>query len=245
MLGVGSELASQSQRESARLEVQPLLDPNKHTSEVQANQRNDHTTDNDEYESVSVIERPVAQCRICGSPFSTKGNCTTHEKQTPYCREKIKELEQHAQSNPTLTAAPPANVQLPDYDCYTLSRFCSNTDKLALDKAYNYTTISFVLRQKLHRILTDSLVNSNSRNPNRRNTPSFWKKTSQLKFVNCDQQSPGNLLFKLQAKLFKDLKTTTTMFQGCSSQNKKHLRNLSVSIRIQRTFSSLRCQPAS
>ncbi|CAL6093189.1 Hypothetical_protein [Hexamita inflata] len=59
MLGVGSELASQSQRESARLEVQPLLDPNKHTSEVQANQRNDHTTDNDEYESVSVIERPV------------------------------------------------------------------------------------------------------------------------------------------------------------------------------------------
>ncbi|CAL5979485.1 Hypothetical_protein [Hexamita inflata] len=38
MLGVGSELASQSQRESARLEVQPLLDPNKHTSEVQANQ---------------------------------------------------------------------------------------------------------------------------------------------------------------------------------------------------------------
>ncbi|CAL5991490.1 Reverse_transcriptase (RNA-dependent DNA polymerase) [Hexamita inflata] len=85
-----------------------------------------------------------AQCRICGSPFSTKGNCTTHEKQTPYCREKIKEMEQHAQSNPTLTAAPPANVQLPDYDCYTLSRFCSNTDKLALDKAYNQLHDDFI-----------------------------------------------------------------------------------------------------
>ncbi|CAL6041119.1 Hypothetical_protein [Hexamita inflata] len=44
MLGsVGSELTSQSQRESARLEFQPLLDPNKHTSVVQANQRNDRT----------------------------------------------------------------------------------------------------------------------------------------------------------------------------------------------------------
>ncbi|CAL6080137.1 Putative_reverse transcriptase/endonuclease [Hexamita inflata] len=85
-----------------------------------------------------------AQCRICGSPFSTKGNCTTHEKQTPYCREKIKEMEQHVQSNPTLTAAPPANVQLPDYDCYTLSRFCSNTDKLALDKAYNQLHDDFI-----------------------------------------------------------------------------------------------------
>ncbi|CAL5974374.1 Reverse_transcriptase (RNA-dependent DNA polymerase) [Hexamita inflata] len=73
--------------------------------------------------------------------------------------------------------------------------------QLSTKHTTNYTTISSVLRQKLHRILTDSLVNSNSRNPNRRNTPSFWKKTSQLKFVNCDQQSPGNLLFKLQAKL--------------------------------------------
>ncbi|CAL6076426.1 Hypothetical_protein [Hexamita inflata] len=58
------------------------------------------------------------------NPFSTKGNYS--RKIDPYCREKIKVLEQHAQSNPTLTAAPPANVQLPDYDCYTLSRFCSN-----------------------------------------------------------------------------------------------------------------------
>ncbi|CAL5978806.1 Putative_reverse transcriptase/endonuclease [Hexamita inflata] len=53
-------------------------------------------------------------------------------------------MEQHAQSNPTLTAAPPANVQLPDYDCYTLSRFCSNTDKLALDKAYNQLHDDFI-----------------------------------------------------------------------------------------------------
>ncbi|CAL6116672.1 Hypothetical_protein [Hexamita inflata] len=143
----------------------------------------------------------------------------------------------------------PPRQRMYSFQITTVTRLAASVQirisQLSTKHTTNYTTISSVLKQKLHRILTDSLVNSNSKNPNRRNTPSFWKKTSQLKFVNCDQQSPGNLLFKLQAKLFKDLKTTTTMFQGCSSQNKKHLRNLSVSIRIQRTFSSLRCQPAS
>ncbi|CAL6093187.1 Hypothetical_protein [Hexamita inflata] len=185
-----------------------------------------------------------AQCRICGSPFSTKGNCTTHEKQTPYCREKI-EWNPFARQL-TLCHFPWQNMQLQIlFIAHAAASVQIRISQLSTKHTTNYTTISSVLKQKLHRILTDSLVNSNSKNPNRRNTPSFWKKTSQLKFVNCDQQSPGNLLFKLQAKLFKDLKTTTTMFQGCSSQNKKHLRNLSVSIRIQRTFSSLRCQPAS
>ncbi|CAL6049784.1 Hypothetical_protein [Hexamita inflata] len=79
MLSVGSELASQSQRESARLEVQPLLDPNKLISEVQANQRNNLTTENDEYESVSVLERAVGP----STEFNMQSESTTGKWDLP------------------------------------------------------------------------------------------------------------------------------------------------------------------
>ncbi|CAL6031893.1 Hypothetical_protein [Hexamita inflata] len=79
MLSVGSELASQSQQESARFEVQPLLDPNKHTSEVHANQRNDRTTENDEYESVSVLERAVGP----STQFNMRSESTTGKWDCP------------------------------------------------------------------------------------------------------------------------------------------------------------------
>ncbi|CAL5997937.1 Hypothetical_protein [Hexamita inflata] len=161
--------------------------------------------------------------------------------------ERVRKLRNNT-PNPTQPSLPPRQRTY-SFQIMTVTRSAASVQirisQLSTKHTTNYTTISSAPRQKLHRILTDSLVNSNSRNPNRINTPSFWKKTSRLKFVNCDQQSPGNLLFKPQARLSKDSKTITTMFQGCSSQNKKHWKNLSVSIRIQRTFSPLRCQPAS
>ncbi|CAL6006572.1 Reverse_transcriptase (RNA-dependent DNA polymerase) [Hexamita inflata] len=95
------------------------------------------------YRTAINNSNPKAICRGCGAPLSNKYNCETHERTNEYCRNRIAQLLLNAPPQPTLVSAPSANIQLPDYDIYTLSRFCSNTDKLALDKAYNQLSESF------------------------------------------------------------------------------------------------------
>ncbi|CAL5978348.1 Reverse_transcriptase (RNA-dependent DNA polymerase) [Hexamita inflata] len=132
------------------------------------------------------------------------------------------------------------------FDQFIISRHPYNNNKqysqqiiqLALDKAYNQLHDDFI-RSKIE---TPSHIDRfigqfklKESKPNKHTV--FWEEDEQIKIRKLRSAVPGFCSLSHRQGFLKTRRLT--MFQGCSSQNKKHWKNLSVSIRIQRTFHPL------